>query len=211
MTPQQRVARGHDANLPAHFDVRQPVASTTTSSSHIFRAHRRSTLLDLLFNTRKKHRNDRRILQMLDTFDLGDVRDREVKNLSLGEKRRLEIAMAVLAEPEVLLLDEPLAGLSESEIKGVLDVLRQRAGTPDDPHRRAQDFAREGFRRAAHRHARRARSSPKADTRNACVTRKCAEATGRSTPTRKASPCRLIATSTSTARSDGQGPRRVLR
>ena len=51
-----------------------------------------------------------------------------VKNLSLGEKRRLEIAMAVLTEPKVLLLDEPLAGLSESEIKGVLDVLRQRIG-----------------------------------------------------------------------------------
>jgi len=31
--------------------------------------------------------------------------------------------MAVLAEPRVLLLDEPLAGLGESEIKGVLGVL----------------------------------------------------------------------------------------
>ena len=36
--------------------------------------------------------------------------------------------MAVLAEPEVLLLDEPLAGLSESEIKGILDVLARRVG-----------------------------------------------------------------------------------
>jgi len=46
----------------------------------------------------------------------------------LGEKRRLEIAMAVLTEPKVLLLDEPLAGLAESEIQGVLNVLRQRVG-----------------------------------------------------------------------------------
>jgi branched-chain amino acid transport system ATP-binding protein len=52
-----------------------------------------------------------------------------VKNLSLGEKRRLEIAMAILAEPKVLLLDEPLAGLADSEIKGVLDVLRRHVGT----------------------------------------------------------------------------------
>jgi len=36
--------------------------------------------------------------------------------------------MAVLAKPEVLLLDEPLAGLAESEIKGVLDVLRKQIG-----------------------------------------------------------------------------------
>ncbi len=40
----------------------------------------------------------------------------------------MEIAMAVLADPELLLLDEPLAGLAESEIKGVLDVLRRQVG-----------------------------------------------------------------------------------
>ncbi len=36
--------------------------------------------------------------------------------------------MAILAEPKVLLLDEPLAGLTEPEIQGVLNVLRQRVG-----------------------------------------------------------------------------------
>ena len=36
--------------------------------------------------------------------------------------------MAILAEPKILLLDEPLAGLAESEIKSVLDVLRRRIG-----------------------------------------------------------------------------------
>jgi branched-chain amino acid transport system ATP-binding protein len=65
---------------------------------------------------------------ILEPFDLKEVRDRPVKNLSLGEKRRLEIAMAVLAEPEVLLLDEPLAGLADTEIRGVLDVLGRHVG-----------------------------------------------------------------------------------
>jgi branched-chain amino acid transport system ATP-binding protein len=51
-----------------------------------------------------------------------------VKHLSLGEKRRLEIAMAILAEPKVLLLDEPLAGLAELEIKEVLGVLGKHIG-----------------------------------------------------------------------------------
>ena len=93
-----------------------------------FRAHRKSTLLHLLTNTCKRHRRDERIVRALETFDLAGVADRLVKHLSLGEKRRLEIAMSVLAEPKVLLLDEPLAGLSESEIRGVLDVLRRHAG-----------------------------------------------------------------------------------
>jgi branched-chain amino acid transport system ATP-binding protein len=64
----------------------------------------------------------------METFELQDFAAREVKHLGLGEKRRLEIAMAILSEPKVLLLDEPLAGLSEAEIKSVLGVLRQRIG-----------------------------------------------------------------------------------
>jgi branched-chain amino acid transport system ATP-binding protein len=85
-------------------------------------------MLALLLNTCKSQRNDPKIVEALETFDLQGVRDRLVKNLSLGEKRRLEIAMAVLTEPRVLLLDEPLAGLAESEIQAVLGVLRQRIG-----------------------------------------------------------------------------------
>jgi ABC-type branched-subunit amino acid transport system ATPase component len=93
-----------------------------------FRAHHKASLLQLLLNTCRKHRDEPKIVGVLETFELEGVRERLVKNLSLGEKRRLEIAMSVLAEPEVLLLDEPLAGLSESEIRGVLDVLRQHVG-----------------------------------------------------------------------------------
>jgi branched-chain amino acid transport system ATP-binding protein len=93
-----------------------------------FRAHRKSSMLQLLLHTCKAQRNDPKIVETLETFDLQDLRDRLVKNLSLGEKRRLEIAMAILAEPKVLLLDEPLAGLAESEIQSVLNVLRKRVG-----------------------------------------------------------------------------------
>ena len=86
------------------------------------------SLLRMLFTTRNRHRHDEAIGRALQSFDLEDERDREVKHLSLGEKRRLEIAMAMLADPEVLLLDEPLAGLAESEIRSVLDVLRRQIG-----------------------------------------------------------------------------------
>ena len=127
LTPQQRVARGmmRTFQLTATFDT---LSVTDNLVLSYFRAHRRPSLLQLFLNTCKAQRGEARIVEALDTFDLGDVRNRQVKNLSLGEKRRLEIAMAVLAEPSVLLLDEPLAGLSESEIQGVLDVLRRRVG-----------------------------------------------------------------------------------
>ena len=127
MTPQQRVARG----VTRTFQLTSTFDNLTVTDNLVlayFRAHHRASMWDLLFTRLKRFHDNEKILATIGTFDLAAVRQRMVKNLSLGEKRRLEIAMAVLAEPEVLLLDEPLAGLAESEIKGVLDVLRRHIG-----------------------------------------------------------------------------------
>jgi branched-chain amino acid transport system ATP-binding protein len=127
MTAQQRVALGmmRTFQLTSTFDTLTVVDNLVVA---YFRAHRKHSLAHMLFNTCKAYRREPKITDILETFDLQDVRDRLVRNLSLGEKRRLEIAMAVLAEPEVLLLDEPLAGLAESEISAILEVLRKRIG-----------------------------------------------------------------------------------
>ncbi len=127
LTPQQRVAKGmmRTFQLTSTFDN---LSVTDNLVLAFFRAHKSSSLWQLLTNTCKKHRKDEKILAILASFDLERVGDRLVRHLGLGEKRRMEIAMAILAEPKVLLLDEPLAGLAESEIKGVLDVLRKQVG-----------------------------------------------------------------------------------
>ena len=127
MTPQQRVARGitRTFQLTSTFDT---LSVTDNLVLAYYRAFHKASMWNLFFTKMKRFHNEPKILAILETFDLLPVRSRLVKNLSLGEKRRLEIAMAVLAEPEVLLLDEPLAGLAESEIKGVLDVLRRQFG-----------------------------------------------------------------------------------
>ena len=124
---QQRVALGmvRTFQLTSTFD-NLPVVDNLVLAS--FRAREQPSLLKLLFNTRKRHRGDEAVERGLRSFDLVQQRDREVKHLSLGEKRRLEIAMAMLSEPELLLLDEPLAGLAESEIRSVLDILRREIG-----------------------------------------------------------------------------------
>ncbi len=49
--------------------------------------------------------------------------DRVVAETSYGERRRLELAMALAQKPKVLLLDEPLAGLSQGERQAVRDLL----------------------------------------------------------------------------------------
>ena len=62
--------------------------------------------------------------QALGEVGLADSAQRVVAETSYGERRRLELAMALAQRPKVLLLDEPLAGLSQEErqaVRGLLD------------------------------------------------------------------------------------------
>ena len=54
---------------------------------------------------------------------LGDRASRVVAETSYGERRRLELAMALVQKPKILLLDEPLAGLSQEERQSVQALL----------------------------------------------------------------------------------------
>jgi branched-chain amino acid transport system ATP-binding protein len=53
--------------------------------------------------------------RMLDTVGLLHLADHPISEIAYGEKRRVELAMALAQKPRVLLLDEPLAGLSNTE------------------------------------------------------------------------------------------------
>jgi len=61
--------------------------------------------------------------QFIATWGLREQRDKVVKNLSYGEQRQIEILLGVATEPEVLLLDEPTAGMSQSETDYIVDLL----------------------------------------------------------------------------------------
>jgi branched-chain amino acid transport system permease protein len=67
---------------------------------------------------------ERLIEALLDELDLAACADHAVNTLAYGEKRRLELGLALACRPSVLLLDEPLAGLSPAEREGAKQLIR---------------------------------------------------------------------------------------
>ena len=65
---------------------------------------------------------------LLQELDLAACADLVVGTLAYGEKRRLELGLALASRPSVLLLDEPLAGLSPTEREGVKLLIRKLGG-----------------------------------------------------------------------------------
>lgn len=85
-----------------------------------------------LFSTlwgKTSNQSQRDIVLLLDTVGLAAKSDLLAALLSHGEKQRLEIGMLVAQSPELLLVDEPVAGLTDEETAEVGDLLLQLAQT----------------------------------------------------------------------------------
>ena len=66
-------------------------------------------------------------LKWLERFDLAERRNTELQSLSLGNQQRIQLAAALVFSPEVLVLDEPFAGLDPVAVDVLTEVLGERA------------------------------------------------------------------------------------
>ena len=64
-------------------------------------------------------------LELLEFLNLSDKRDWRASSLTIVERKKVEVARALALRPEVLLLDEPIAGLNPKEVDDMLETLRE--------------------------------------------------------------------------------------
>ena len=86
------------------------------------------SVLDALLHTSKYNKNEKlieeRALELLEIFNLKDVKDISASSLPYGAQRRLEIARALATNPKVLLLDEPAAGMNPQETEELMNTIK---------------------------------------------------------------------------------------
>jgi ABC-2 type transport system ATP-binding protein len=132
------IPTGGSARLAGYDVVRQPLRARQVSSvvfqeAVVDRALSGRRNLDLhakLWSVNSKDASTRTD-ELVEAFGLADVIGRRVESYSGGQVRRLEIARALISEPEVLFLDEPTVGLDTRIRYEMLDLiggLRERNG-----------------------------------------------------------------------------------
>ncbi|MBV8427786.1 MAG: ABC transporter ATP-binding protein [Hyphomicrobiales bacterium] len=70
---------------------------------------------------------DERARELIADVNLSEFQDTPAGELAYGRKRALEIATTLALDPEVLLLDEPMAGIGREELPRIIDLVRQVA------------------------------------------------------------------------------------
>jgi len=86
-----------------------------------------SAFLPLPFGRRERRQASVKAIAALDLIGIGELADKLVSQLPPGPLRLVELARAIVADPRVLLLDEPAAGLNSLETRELMEALRRIA------------------------------------------------------------------------------------
>ncbi|NMP30156.1 LPS export ABC transporter ATP-binding protein [Thalassotalea sp. M1531] len=117
--------------LPMHERARRGIGYLPQEAS-IFRKLTVYENIMAILQTRKElsdAEREEKLEMLIEEFNISHIRDNTGMSLSGGERRRVEIARALAAEPSFILLDEPFAGvdpISVGDIKKIILHLKQR-------------------------------------------------------------------------------------
>ena len=85
------------------------------------------------WNEKYEDIDERRARRVLSEWQLSDLADRAFGTLSDGERKRVQIARAVMPDPDILLLDEPVASLDLAAREQTIDIIGEYASHPSAP------------------------------------------------------------------------------
>ncbi|MCF5860393.1 LPS export ABC transporter ATP-binding protein [Aeromonas veronii] len=116
---------------PMHVRARNGIGYLPQEASIFRRLSVFDNLMGVMQTRKGLSREERedRVQQLLEEFNITHIRDNLGQSLSGGERRRVEIARALAAEPRFILLDEPFAGvdpISVIDIKKIIQHLKDR-------------------------------------------------------------------------------------